>query len=534
MNAAVARTLAVARTDVRARLRRPGSAWLLVALALGAYFVVPPPSSGGGLLIIDGARARYTSAALAFATATLLPIFLGLFGFYVVSRAVDHDARTRVGPLVAVTPLRRAEYVCGKLLGSTGVLAAVTAGFLVCILGMHLVRGEGPLLPQVYLSYYLVIGTPCILGVAAFALLFESVPGLGGRLGDVVYLFLWVTLLGLSLEPWKGQPTAEPGPGRFLDYGGVGFAAAQMIRVMGARSFSIGYAEHDLSKAPVEFPGLALTPATLAWRAESLLLPLALALVAVVLFHGFDPARARPGAATGRRSPLALVQALARPLSRAVLAGIDRIGLASNGSASSRALAAELLLTARLNPLLVPTVVLSAGLSALLPGAALRAGLLPVLVGLLVPLLADLPAREREAGVTGIVYTAPGLRRHLVPLKLAAAASAALLVTGAPALRLLLDQPRAAISLVLGSLLLASASVALGLATSSPKPFMALGLALWYVALGAGGRVPWLDFAGWSAVATGSVQAGHAAAAALFAAAALLLGRAQERLDESR
>ncbi len=263
MTNALARTLAVASADVRARLRRPASAWLLVALALAARFTIPPASGSYGLFVIDGARARYTSEALAFATATLLPIFLGFFGFYVVSRALGHDAATNVGPLVATTPVRGVDYLVGKLLGSATVLSAVTAGFIVCIMGMHLVRGEGPLLPQVYASYYALIGGPCILGVAAFALLFECVPGLRGRGGDVVYLFVWSTMLGLALEPWNGQPSGEPGLGRLLDYSGVGFAVAQMIQITGSQSFSIGYAPHD-------------------------------------------PARAQVGAALGRRSPLAL------------------------------------------------------------------------------------------------------------------------------------------------------------------------------------------------------------------------------------
>ena len=72
-----------------------------------------------------------------------------------------------LGALVATTPVRRAEYLLGKLLGSTALLGAVTAAFLVCIMGMHQVRGEGPLLPQVYVAHYLVVAGPCCLGVAA-------------------------------------------------------------------------------------------------------------------------------------------------------------------------------------------------------------------------------------------------------------------------------------------------------------------------------------------------------------------------------
>jgi hypothetical protein len=86
--------------------------------------------------------------------------------------------------------------------------------------------------------------------------------------------------------------------------------------------------------------------------------------------------------------------------------------------------------------------------------------------------------------------------------------------------------------MVLGGLLFASACVLLGLATSSPKPFMALALAFWYVALSAGDRVPALDFAGFSAAATPAVQLSYVAAITLMATAALALGRLQERLGD--
>ncbi len=531
MSPGVERTLAVAITDLRARLRRPTSGWLVAALAITAYFMIPDPSSGSGLFVIDGARARYTSEALAIATATLLPLFVGLFGFYVVSRAVGLDARTGVGPLVATTPVRRAEYLLGKLLGSTLILATVTAAFLVCIMGMHLVRGEGPLLPHVYVAHYLVLALPCILAVAAFALLFETVPGLGGRAGDFLYFFLWFLMLPLALEVWRGRLPTAPGFGSFLDFGGIGFVVAQVARITGSSAIAIGASTFDPTKAPLDLPGLPFTAETLLWRARSLLVPVLLVLAALSFFHRFDPARSRPGAAPGRRNPLALARALARPFSRLMLAVVDRLGLDRIGPRLVRTLAAEVLLTARLNPLFPLVVVVAAALAATLPPEALRTAALPVLTALLVPLLADMPVREILAGMTGIVHAAPGVRSRLVSLKLATAASVALLVTGLPALRLLAQEPRAGLSLILGSLLLAAGAVLLGLATLSPKPFMALALGFWYLALSAGGSVPALDFAGFAAAATPTVQLSYAAVIACFAFTAMMLGWLQERLE---
>ncbi len=69
MSGALGRTSAVLRADLRVRLRRPSTAVLLLAAALGATLLVPDPRSGRALLKVDGARALMTSETTSFATA---------------------------------------------------------------------------------------------------------------------------------------------------------------------------------------------------------------------------------------------------------------------------------------------------------------------------------------------------------------------------------------------------------------------------------------------------------------------------------
>ena len=92
--------------------------------------------------------------------------------------------------------------------------------------------------------------------------------------------------------------------------------------------------------------------------------------------------------------------------------------------------------------------------------------------------------------------------------KLTTATLVALLFAGVPAVRLLASEPRAGVSAVVGVLFLATTSVALGIATGTPKTFMGLSLALWYLALNAKGHSPALDYGGWWASATPLTQAG--------------------------
>jgi len=70
------RVAAVLVADLRARLRRPSVAALMVLSAVAAVLLIPDPGPGNGLVMIAGARALYTSPTLAFATATLLAFAL--------------------------------------------------------------------------------------------------------------------------------------------------------------------------------------------------------------------------------------------------------------------------------------------------------------------------------------------------------------------------------------------------------------------------------------------------------------------------
>ncbi len=81
-----------------------------------------------------------------------------------------------------------------------------------------------------------------------------------------------------------------------------------------------------------------------------------------------------------------------------------------------------------------------------------------------------------------------------------------------------------------GILFLAAASVALGIATGTPKAFVAVSLALWYVALNAKGQPPALDYGGWWGRATPLSAAGWLVATVVVSALAL----AAQRLRSSR
>ena len=114
-------------------------------------------------------------------------------------------------------------------------------------------------------------------------------------------------------------------------------------------------------------------------------------------------------------------------------------------------------------------------------------------------------------------------------MKLGGAALAALLVLVPFAAKAAVERPLALPAAAAGALAAAALSVALGTATGSPKPFVGLLLAAWYLALNDGGRTPALDLAGFTGAATPSSVAGWLVAAAALSTLAVAAERVRAR-----
>ena len=518
----LSRLLAVASADLRARLRRPGTLAFLGLLLAAASTTFPDPTSGQGILTIGGRRAVYTSAALAVATAGLLPMLLGLFGFYAVSNAVGLDRRSGAGRLFAASPATDAEYLLGKLLGNVALLGIVTLAFSAVVMVVQAVHAEAPPEPLVFLAHVLVVALPALFAIAVFALLFECVPFLSGRLGDVAFFFAWAASLALPILLGDLEAGRYPAHAAALDWNGLGFLVTEIRRVTGSGSLTIGWGG-SASGAPIVFPGFSFSAATLATRALAFLPPLALLPVALLAFDRFDPAR-RLAAASTKASLRARLSAALRPAAARLLAVAIpperppvRPGLVA-------AALTDLLVTLRLRPLLVVALPVSATAALFVPPGTARA-LLSGAYALLALLLADAATREESTGLARVLSATPGAGGRVAAVKLLSAAATALLVLLPLAAKSAVARPLALPAAFAGALFAAALAVALGLATGSPKPFVGLLLVAWYVALNDGGRTPALDLAGFTGAATAASIGGALAAAALLGAAAILLDR---------
>lgn len=521
------RVLAIAATDLRIRMARGSSAVLLVALCIFAYAVVPDLSTGRALMMVNGHRALYNSATIALATSSLCAVLLGMAGFYLISNTVRRDVETRTGFVIASTPVRNAQYLAGKLLGSVAFLSLIVFVYMLNVMVMQLLRGEAPLEPLTYAIMFVAVIGPVVIVVSGLALMFECVRPLSGRVGDIVYFFVWVMLLSI---PATTADSTKPGVASSFDVFGMAFiinaAKDQAAGDFHAHAeISIGSSRFDPALEPWRFEGVAWTAPVVAARVTSALIVLPALLIAWLAFARFDPARIKGGAGVARSSVRGKIAA---PLRRA----LDTLHPASwAGRGLARTSLGEIALTLMLRPILLLAIAAAAIAGALVSANALRSTLLPLAFVALIAALAEIPTRDRVARVDTIRGGIAGVRDLAIFSKLLGALGIALALLAVPLLRLAASAPASALSLLIGAAFVAAAAISLGTLSRTPKLFAGAALLFLYVVMSTPGAAEF-DFAGWNGAATNGVRGAYLVAALILSALAILVDWRARRAEQ--
>ncbi|HEY2898742.1 MAG TPA: hypothetical protein VGJ12_16500 [Gemmatimonadaceae bacterium] len=516
-DSAFQRILTIAATDVRMRIARGSTVVVLVALCIFAYVLVPDLSTGRALMQVNGHRALYNSATIALATSSLCATMLGLAGFYLTSNTVRRDVDSRTGYVIASTRVRSIEYLTGKLLGSAAFLALVVVVYALNVMAMQLLRGEAPIEPLTYVAMFLAIVGPVVIVVSAIALMFECVRPLSGRIGDILYFFLWAFLLSV---PAATAVSGASGAASHFDV----FAMSFIINAANDQAtsdfhahpeVSIGSSAFDSTKAPWRFKGVTWSAPVIAARLTSAMLALPALLIAWLAFARFDPARVRGSTSASHTSVRGRVAA---PLQRA-LSVLRPASWAGPGLL--RATLGEIALTLMLRPAILLAAIAAAITGALLPAVTLRSALVPIVFVVLIATLAEIPTRDRGARVDGMRNGIVGVRASSVYAKLLAALGIALAFLVVPLLRVAISSPADALSLLIGGWLFAAAGIGLGMLSRTPKLFAGVALLFLYIVVSSA-RAPEFDFAGWNGVADNRVRAAYFVTAIIFAALGVL------------
>lgn len=464
----------MALNEVRLRLRRRSTLVALLAVAALCWLGISDPADGITMMLIDGRRVLYTSQALAFGSAHIAGMLLGLAGFYLVRGRVADDLQSGMGAVIGATGAGNGLLVLGRWLGSVAYLMLFVLACLGSTLALHALRGEGPIQPLVYLQTYALMLLPIISYAAASAVLFDNVAALVGKRGDVLFFFLWCLQFGALVGVTESPGALWP---MFLDFSGLSVAVTALREHFATTEFVLGRSAFDPAGATLVIPESLWTLKACGIRAVMLALSFLLLLPATLFFHRYSPDRVRPRSARGNRL-LALADRMLRPVSVAVR---PLPGLAMRVPGFAGEVLAEVALVLSMSPSGVLALAAGTVAAALVPPGALP-GVMIAGVACWGAIVCGIVPRDWQNGADAMTAALPGgvVRRYLRQWAASLVLALPLVIV---ALRWSIEAPVRAMAALAGVLALASAASLLGGLTRGSRLFLALFLFTWYIAL---------------------------------------------------
>lgn len=186
----------MARADFLERVRRYS---FLVTLAGALYLAYAVAAEKVWIVVGNDYRGVYNSAWIGMLMTICCSTWLSLVGFYIVKNSLRRDTDTRVGQILAATPMRKDAYTLAKTFSNFAVLACMVIVLMLAAPVMQIMRGEAYSFSLWKLwSPFIFLALPTMFLTASVATLFETVPVLRGGVGNVAYFFLWTATLALG------------------------------------------------------------------------------------------------------------------------------------------------------------------------------------------------------------------------------------------------------------------------------------------------------------------------------------------------
>ncbi|MEK6222444.1 MAG: hypothetical protein N2D54_09375, partial [Chloroflexota bacterium] len=169
------------KADFLQRIRSSGFVVILGLAIFVSYLFVPPATENFLTLGFGPRRGIYNSAWVGTMYGVFASFMLPLFTFYFVKNAIERDRDTRVGQIIAATPISKPAYIIGKWLSNLAVLSVILLILTGMAVVMQLLRAEDMtiIFSNIVLPIWLM-GLPMMALVSAAAVFFESVPFLQG------------------------------------------------------------------------------------------------------------------------------------------------------------------------------------------------------------------------------------------------------------------------------------------------------------------------------------------------------------------
>ncbi len=499
------------RADIRERTRR----YSFLMTMLGALYLAYAVYSDQIFIDLDNHRGVYNSAWLGMTLAMATTMFVSLVGFFVIKNTIQRDRQTRVGEVLATTPMRKIDYILGKVLSNFAVLMIIVGVQAAAALLMQILKTEDRQFDAFALfSPFVLLTMPAMAFLAAMAVLFESIRWLRGGLGNVVYIFVWSAMLAYPIE--AQVTSADLSFMRPVQESMEKSIREHFTDYKGGFSLSAGGGKELAKRGVFLWRGMQWNAEFIAYRAAWFGHALVLALLASLLFDRFDISRS-----SGFERLKRGAEVPASPKEQRRTTRLAR-WLRSSGRLTFRSRFLQLTLAEfRLLVVGIPFWwhAVTLGLiiaSVAAPVDAVKQGILPCLW--LWPVLrwSGMGIREKLYRTDQMLFSSPRIISRQLPAMLLAGVLLAGATGGCFALRLAIAGDWPALGgMAAGALFIPSLALACGVWSGSSKTFEALYTFLWYI--GPMNHVPACDYIGVSPTA---IAAGMPA---VFAVVALLL-----------
>ncbi len=506
------RFVAMLRADFLQRSRSTRF-WLLLAGTAAVSWLCFPLADAGYAIVAVGQQYRgaYSSAWVGMVLA-MVSVLLSLAGFYMVRGTLVRDFDSRVWQLLVSTPMTRRGYLLAKWCSHMSVFLCMLAVSLAVGLLAQWVRAEDRTLDLWELvKPSLLLALPGLALTATLAIWFDMLPWLRRSLGNVVYFFLWMTLLSVGMVNAVNHKPADGSHPWLSDINGVALLerglqrlAAPQMPGMDTRSLCIGCGAMHPPLRRFAWPSWQVDARDLPGRAFWLLLALAGVLAAA---PWLDRCAARTTPAGAGATALG-----GRPLR-----WLDRVTAPLQHGRTGLLLAAELRLELRQRRLWWWLAMLAAaGVQLFAPRQAASLAVLASWL-LLMDVFSRGVLREHDSGTAALLFCSAGARGHVLLARALTLLALAWGFTLPALLRFLLaaDVASALAVVVLGASV-ALWGLALGALTRNPRAHELLLCLLAYVTLQGPGA---LDVASASHASTWWHAAGLPLAGALVLAA---------------
>jgi hypothetical protein len=501
------------RADFLERVRRYS---FLVTLAASLYLAYAVAAEKVWIVVGTNYRGVYNSAWIGVLMALCCSTFLSLAGFYIVKNSVQRDSATRVGQILAATPMRKDFYTLAKTLSNFAVLACMVLVLMLAAVAMEGLQAETHSFSLQTLWFpFILFAMPTMLLTASIALLFETIPILRGGVGNVVYFFLWTAALA------SGATGFDDPFGMQLLYRSTRQTLSAIDPSVVQKfnfSFTIG-GERAVRTFP--WDGIDWTARILLMRLLWVAVAAGIALVASVFFHRFDPARSwlkRREHAAPNASQAASLPEAATPGASAAVSAIHLTPLVGRSGKSRfpRLVKSELMLMLKGRRWWWYAVAASLLVGqAVSPEPAVRGGFLVAAWIWPILLWSSMGCRETVYATRALIFSSErSLSRQLPALWVAGFLVALFTGAGVGVRHLIGGNGHSLAAWLAGAMFIPSFALALGVWTQSSKAFEEIYTVWWYV--GPAHQMPGLDFMGTTS-ASSSPLLYALAAAALFA-----------------